>query len=312
MRITLRQLAVFEAVARSGQVAKAAEQVNLSPPATSMALAELEKQLNARLFERIGNRLQLNSQGNLLLPLATDLLHRVEQIEQAFTYHGGDLVGRLSISASSTIGNYLMAKAAVAFCQQHTQTHVDVAITNTQDVIQAVAQFRSEMGFIEGHCTDNRLSVEAWHKDRLLVFCHQAHPLAGKVVKPAQVRGHSWVLREEGSGTREYFVNAANELDMQPEAKFCFTTPDAIKLAVKQGAGLGVLSELALEKEISRKELALVTIEGLVLERQFYRITHKSRQATSLGQAFVQFCENFFNIAGVEPNKPFDSNGHMQ
>ncbi|MBO6227360.1 MAG: LysR family transcriptional regulator, partial [Shewanella sp.] len=105
MRITLRQLAVFEAVARSGQVAKAAEQVNLSPPATSMALAELEKQLNARLFERIGNRLQLNSQGNLLLPLATDLLHRVEQIEQAFTYHGGDLVGRLSISASSTIGN---------------------------------------------------------------------------------------------------------------------------------------------------------------------------------------------------------------
>ena len=154
MRITLRQLAVFEAVARSGQVAKAAEQVNLSPPATSMALAELEKQLNARLFERIGNRLQLNSQGNLLLPLATDLLHRVEQIEQAFTYHGGDLVGRLSISASSTIGNYLMAKAAVAFCQQHTQTHVDVAITNTQDVIQAVAQFRSEMGYIEGHCTE--------------------------------------------------------------------------------------------------------------------------------------------------------------
>lgn len=300
MRITLRQLAVFEAVARSGQVAKAAEQVNLSPPATSMALAELEKQLNARLFERIGNRLQLNSQGNLLLPLATDLLHRVEQIEQAFTYHGGDLVGRLSISASSTIGNYLMAKAAVAFCQQHTQTHVDVAITNTQDVIQAVAQFRSEMGFIEGHCTDHRLSVEAWHKDRLLVFCHPAHPLAGKVVKPAAVKGLSWVLREEGSGTREYFVNAANELDMQPEAKFCFTTPDAIKLAVKQGAGLGVLSELALEKEIGRKELALVTIEGLVLERQFYRITHKSRQATSLGQAFVLFCENFFNIAGVE------------
>ncbi|MGL4220015.1 MAG: LysR substrate-binding domain-containing protein, partial [Shewanella sp.] len=69
------------------------------------------------------------------------------------------------------------------------------------------------------------------------------------------------------------------------------------KLAVKQGAGLGVLSELALDKEISRKELALVTIEGLVLERQFYRITHKSRQATSLGLAFVQFCSNFFHLS---------------
>lgn len=297
MRITLRQLAVFEAVARSGLVAKAAEQVNLSPPATSMALAELEKQLNARLFERIGNRLQLNSQGNLLLPLATDLLHRVEQIEQAFTQQDGDLIGHLSVGASSTIGNYLLAKAAVAFCQQHLQTHVDVAITNTQDVIQSVAQFRSEMGFIEGYCTDSRLKVEVWHKDTLLVFCHPAHPLAGKIVKPAALKGQSWVLREEGSGTREYFVNAANELDMRPEAKFCFSTPDAIKHAVKQGAGLGVLSELALDKEISRKELAMVTVEGLVLERQFYRITHKSRQATSLGQSFVQFCGNFFNIA---------------
>lgn len=293
MRITLRQLAVFEAVARSGQVAKAAEQVNLSPPATSMALAELEKQLDARLFERIGNRLLLNSQGNLLLPLATDVLHRVEQIEQAFTGQDGLLAGQLSVSASSTIGNYLLARAAVAFCQQHPQTHVDVAITNTQEVIQSVAQFRTEMGFIEGYCTDNRLNIEAWHKDRLLVFCHPEHPLAGKTVQPAAVKAQPWVLREEGSGTREYFINAANELDMQPEAKFCFTTSDAIKLAVKEGAGLGVLSALALEKDIAYKELALITIEGLVLERQFYRITHKSRQPTGLGQAFVQFCRHF-------------------
>lgn len=296
MRITLKQLAVFEAVARSGQVAKAAQYINLSAPATSMALAELEKQLDARLFERIGNRLQLNAQGSQLLPLATDVLHRVAQIEQAFLAQSGDLVGRLNVSASSTIGNYLLAKAAVAFCQQHTQTHVDVAITNTQDVIHSVAQFHSEMGFIEGHCTDPRLNIEPWHKDSLQVFCHPAHPLAGKIVNPAALKGLSWVLREEGSGTREYFVNAANALDMQPEVKFCFSTPDAIKLAVKQGAGLGVLSALALEKELSRKELALVTIEGLVLERQFYRIMHKSRQASALGHAFVQFCGNFFNI----------------
>ncbi|QYJ77471.1 LysR substrate-binding domain-containing protein [Shewanella acanthi] len=296
MRITLKQLLVFEAVARSGQVAKAAARVNLSAPATSMALAELEKQLDTRLFERMGNKLQLNSQGILLLPLATDVLHRVEQIEQVFSRQSADLIGQLAISASSTIGNYLLAKAAVAFCQQHTQTHVDVAITNTQEVIQSVAQFRSEIGFIEGYCTDNRLNIELWHRDRLLVFCHPAHPLAGCHVKPHELKGQTWVLREEGSGTREYFVNAANELDMQPEVKFCFATPDAIKQAVKQGAGLGVLSELALDKELNRKELALVHIEGLMLERQFYRITHKSRQVTSLGQAFVDFCNNFLQV----------------
>ncbi|GIU44759.1 LysR family transcriptional regulator [Shewanella sairae] len=298
MRITLKQLAVFEAVARSGQVAKAAEMVNLSSPAASMALSELEKQLDARLFERIGNRLRLNSQGSLLLPLATEALQKVDQIEHAFSPAGAELGGDLNISASSTIGNYLLARSAVAFCQQHTNTLVNVDIDNSQKVINAVLEFRSEMGFIEGQCLDSRLTVEAWHKDRLLVFCHPAHPLAGKVVQPSELNNMPWVMREEGSGTRDCFVNAANTLDMQPQEKFRFSTPDAIKQAVKQGAGLGVLSELTLEKELIRKELAVIHVEGLALERKFYRIHHKSRHFTPIGLAFTEFCQTFLNTEG--------------
>ncbi|QFU22610.1 LysR family transcriptional regulator [Shewanella eurypsychrophilus] len=296
MRITLKQLAVFEAVARSGQVARAAEMMNLSAPATSMALSELEKQLDARLFERIGNRLRLNSQGSLLLPLATEALQKVNQIEHLFCSPDAELSGTLNVSASTTIGNYLMAKSAVAFCQQHTSALVDLDIDNTQSVIKSVLEFRSEVGFIEGQCLDSRIKVEAWHKDKLLVFCHPAHPLAGKKVMPDALRGQFWVMREEGSGTRDYFISAANALDMQPVEKFSFSTPDAIKQAVKQGAGLAVLSELTLEKEISRKELAVIEVEGLTLSRQFYRIHHKSRNFTPLCEAYIHFCEKFHNL----------------
>ncbi|WP_028767192.1 LysR substrate-binding domain-containing protein [Shewanella fidelis] len=298
MRITLKQLAIFEAVARSGQVAKAADLVNLSSPAASMALSELEKQLDTRLFERVGNRLRLNSQGSLLLPLATEALQKIEQIEHAFSPAGAELGGVLNVSASSTIGNYLLAKSAVAFCQQHTNTLVNVDIDNTQAVINAVLEFRSEMGFIEGQCLDSRIAVEAWHKDKLLIFCHPAHPLAGQKVKPSALHNMPWVMREEGSGTRDYFVNAANALGMQPQEKFRFSTPDAIKQAVKQGAGLGVLSELTLEKELIRKELAIIHVEGLLLERKFYRIHHKSRNFTPIGLEFIKFNKMFLNTDG--------------
>ncbi|MDR8524067.1 LysR substrate-binding domain-containing protein [Shewanella fidelis] len=298
MRITLKQLAIFEAVARSGQVAKAADLVNLSSPAASMALSELEKQLDTRLFERVGNRLRLNSQGSLLLPLATEALQKIEQIEHAFSPAGAELGGVLNVSASSTIGNYLLAKSAVAFCQQHTNTLVNVDIDNTQAVINAVLEFRSEMGFIEGQCLDSRIAVEAWHKDKLLIFCHPAHPLAGQKVKPSALHNMPWVMREEGSGTRDYFVNAANALGMQLQEKFRFSTPDAIKQAVKQGAGLGVLSELTLEKELIRKELAIIHVEGLLLERKFYRIHHKSRNFTPIGLEFIKFNKMFLNTEG--------------
>ncbi|SQH76515.1 Transcriptional regulator, LysR family protein [Shewanella benthica] len=297
MRITLKQLSIFEAVARSGQVARAAEMMNLSAPATSMALSELEKQLDARLFERVGNRLRLNSQGSLLLPLATEVLQKLEQIEHLFSSAEAELSGTLNVSASSTIGNYLMAKSAVAFCQQHTSAYIDLDIDNTQAVIKSVLEFRTEVGFIEGQCLDSRIKVEAWHKDNLLVFCHTAHPLAGKRVKPVALCGQPWVMREEGSGTRDYFISAANALDMQPIERFSFSTPDAIKQAVKQGAGLAVLSELTLEKELSRKELAVIEVEGLELTRQFYRIHHKSRNFTPLCDAFIAFCTNFNNLS---------------
>ncbi len=296
MRITLKQLTIFEAVARSGQVARAAEMVNLSAPATSMALAELESQLDARLFERVGNRLRLNSQGSLLLPLATEALQKFNQIEHLFSSPEAELSGTLNVSASSTIGNYLMAKSSVAFCQQHTSALVDLDITNTQAVIKSVLEFRSEVGFIEGQCLDSRIRVEAWHKDKLLVFCHPAHPLAGQRVSPQALEGQPWVMREEGSGTRDYFVSSAQMLGMQPIEKFNFSTPDAIKQAVKQGAGLAVLSELTLEKEVNRKELAIIEVEGLELERQFYRIYHKSRKSTPLCDAFIDFCKSFINV----------------
>lgn len=297
MRITLKQLSIFEAIAHSGQVSRAAKMMNLSAPATSMALSELETQLGARLFDRVGNRLRLNSQGHLLLPLATEALQKVEQIEHQFSSTVTEVSGTLNVSASSTIGNYLMAKSAVAFCQQHPLAYVNLDINNTQAVIKSVLEFRSEVGFIEGQCLDSRIEVEPWHKDNLLVFCHTAHPLAGKRVHPEELCGQAWVMREKGSGTRDYFIRAANTLEMQPIERFSFSTPDAIKQAVKQGAGLAVLSELSLEKELSRKELAIIEVEGLKLTRQFYRIQHKGRSFTPLCDAFIAFCINFNDLS---------------
>ncbi|WP_417760638.1 LysR substrate-binding domain-containing protein [Shewanella sp.] len=296
MRITLKQLMIFEAVARQGQVAKAAARVNLSAPATSMALSELERQLDARLFERIGNKLQLNSQGAMLLPLATTVLQQVEAIEQAFTPSATVLAGTLNVSASNTIGNFLLAKAAVAFCQLHPDANVELNIDNSLHVVRDVTEFRAELGFIEGYCLDSRIEVTTWHHDQLKIFCHPAHLLAGKTVQPQEISNAAWVLREEGSGTREYFVNAANKLNLRPEVRFTFPTPDAIKQAVKQGAGLGVLSALTIEKELNRKEINTVEVAGMTLERPFYLLRHKHHSISPLAQAFIEFCANFLRL----------------
>lgn len=293
MRITLKQLLVFNAIAKSGQVAKAAEKINISAPATSMALAELEKQLDAKLFERRSNKLILNAQGRLLLPLADDVLQRVDKIEKAFNQKSTSFCGHLSVSASSTIGNHILAAASVAFGQKYSDVHIDLDICNTSDAIDAVIEGRSEMAFIEGHCLDKRLQIECWHQDHLQVFCHPDYELADKTVNSDQLRNKNWVLREEGSGTREIFVNTAIEMDMQPIEAFSFSHSEAIKSAVKQGAGLGVLSLLTLQQEFENKELSPINIEDLSLKRNFYLIRHHNRRPSALGMAFENFCDEW-------------------
>ena len=293
MKITLKQLLVFNAIARSGQVAKAAGIVNISAPATSMALSELEKQLNVRLFERRSNKLILNAQGSLLLPLAEEVLERVEKIESAFTDKKSCISGRLSVSASSTIGNYILAAASVSFAQLYPEVRIDLNICNTRDAIQAVVEGRSEIAFIEGYCLDKRLKIEQWHNDNLQIFCRPDHQYANQTVKPHQLKQQNWVLREEGSGTREVFVHTAMELDMQPIESYSFTRPEAVKHAVEQGGGLGVLSILTLKQEFLSQQLSPIFVNDLPLIRPFFRIKHANRSFSSLGQAFEKFCDEW-------------------
>ncbi|MDA1380003.1 LysR family transcriptional regulator [Plesiomonas shigelloides subsp. oncorhynchi] len=103
----LKQLRVFSAIALHGNMTQASEMLFLTKPALSMALQELEKQLGQRLFDRVNNRLHLNSQGRRLLPMADELLQRAHQIEQTFQ-QDTELSGSLHIGASNTIGNYML------------------------------------------------------------------------------------------------------------------------------------------------------------------------------------------------------------
>ncbi|MBP8237959.1 MAG: LysR family transcriptional regulator, partial [Pseudomonas sp.] len=105
MKFTLRQLEVFTAVASHENVSRAAEQLSLSQSATSTSLAELERQFDCQLFDRLGKRLLLNALGRQLLPQAVALLDRAREIEQLLHGHSG--YGSLSVGATLTVGNYL-------------------------------------------------------------------------------------------------------------------------------------------------------------------------------------------------------------
>ncbi|MCB1956914.1 MAG: LysR family transcriptional regulator, partial [Rhodocyclaceae bacterium] len=207
MRFTLRQLEVFVAVARSGSVSAASRVLSLSQSAASSALGELERQFDRPLFDRVGKSVQLNDSGRMLLPRAVELLDRAGEVEALL--RGRTAYGSIRIGATLTIGNYLATLIVADFLRAHPESQARLEVHNTARIVEQLLNFELDLGLVEGQCRAPELAVETWVADELVVFCAPDHPLAGHRVAGLQsLDGQPWILREQGSGTRETFEQA--------------------------------------------------------------------------------------------------------
>ena len=200
LRLSLRQLEVFVATARGGSTRAAADHIARSQSAASATLADLESTLGVQLFDRVGRRLLLNENGRALLPAAASMLDQASELEHLFT---SDHYAPLRVAASMTIGEYLLPNLMARWKSLHPASPVRLVIGNTGEVINAVAAFDVDIGFIEGTQVHPELVVRPWLTDELVVVASPDHPLAGSVATMRQLRKAIWAVREPGSGTRE-------------------------------------------------------------------------------------------------------------
>ena len=302
MRLTLRQLHIFTAVADTGSTTAGGLHVSLSQSATSGALNELESLLGARLFDRVGKRLVLNDTGRALLPHARALLDGAEGIENQLGIgdtadtgkSGRGIATHLRVGASTTIGNYLLPALMASHLRASPATGIDVTIGNTSDIATAVARLEVDVGLIEGPCHEPELRARPWLEDELVIVCAPSHPLvrddlAARVGLKA-LRQQRWLLREPGSGTREAVEHALLSHLHQWEHPMQLGSTEAIKHAAAEGLGLTCLSRCAVEDLLTLRRLVLVNTTLPRLTRRFYLIQHRQKQFSASLQRFVAHC----------------------
>src|SRR4051812_22930831 len=177
IHLTLRQVQIFVAVARAGSTTAAAREISLSQSATSAALNELEALLGGKLFSRVGRRLVLNEHGRSMLPQARALIEAARGLESEFGADGRSLALQLRIAASNTIGNYVLPAVLAAYMRKQDGARFGMRIANTQQVVDAVANFDVDLGFIEGPTTEPQVVLIPWTTDELVVACSPRNPL---------------------------------------------------------------------------------------------------------------------------------------
>lgn len=289
-RITLRQLATFTAIAELGNVTQAAARIALSQSAASQALQELERTLDTRLFDRSGKRLALNDNGRAFYPKACALLAQSAELENLF----GSAPVQLSLGASRSIGGYLLPQVMAGFLKALPESRLELQVANSRGVIEALAEFRLDVAFIEAPVQHPQIQLTPWVADELLLIAAPDHPLAlAERVTYESLSAARWVLRESGSGTRVAFEQQVLPRLGSVNAPLEVSNAEAIKHLVGSGFGIGCLSQRVVQAELDRGELVRLDNPLGPLRRTFFRALHIDKFPTAGLRRFLDYAEGW-------------------
>ncbi len=293
MRITLRQLQIFIAIAQSGSTTAAGEVIALSQSAISASIAELEKALNVQLFDRVSKRLLLNDHGRAMLPQAMALVNGATSLENSFNEIAPSI---LIIGASLTIGNYLLPTILANYWRAQgivlgeLMPPLQVVVANTADIVSKVVNFEVDIGLIEGPCNRADISVSPWLEDELLLVVAPNHPVLqenGEFISPVRLTKANWLLRERGSGTREALEQALLPHIAQLKSSLEFNDHEAIKQSAVQGLGIACLSRTVVRDMLDAGKLVELKTPFGKLVRRFSLLVHHQKQVTPGMQHFM-------------------------
>ncbi|MCZ6831264.1 MAG: LysR family transcriptional regulator [Gammaproteobacteria bacterium] len=292
MRYTLRQLEVFLATAHYQNVTRAANSLAMSQSAASGALRELEQQFGVQLFDRVGKRLRTNELGQSLRPRAEALLEQAQEFEQ--TIADGSAPGHLKLGATLSIGNYLAVGMIAAFKQQFPEAEIELNVANTETIARQVANYELDTGLIEGELRHPDLEVLPWRADKLVAFAAPGHPLASSsALSDEQLLSLPWVVREQGSGTRQTFDRAMHGLLSDLDISLELQHTEAIKRAVEAGLGVGCLSIICMQEAFARGSLVPLNIPHRDFSRRFSIILHRQKYRGSGLQQWLALCQDW-------------------
>jgi len=287
--MTIRHLKIFVTVCKEGSITKAGQRLFMAQPTVSFAVSELEKYYGVKLFDRISKRLYLTDAGNKLLPYAQHIVSMFDEMEAGVL--DWDKSGTLRVGVSVTIGNCLLPGLLKAFALRRPGMDVKVQIDNSGKIEQSVLDNRMDFGLIEGISHSPQLVSEAFWDDELVLLFAPGHRWeAQAAVKPHELKGEPFLMRERGSGGREIVESALLLHDVEIEPVWESISTQAIVRAVENGLGVAVLPLPLVENHLAQGTLITRPIEGVPLKRKYAVIRHKNKYITDAMQEFFDLC----------------------
>jgi LysR family transcriptional regulator, low CO2-responsive transcriptional regulator len=260
LAITVTQLTAFLATVRGGSVTAAADELVVTQPSVSSAIAALGRELGCELFERAGRGIRLTEAGVAFRPYATDVVGLLEEGRHAAREAAELAARRLRIAAVTTAAESFVPPLMHEFGVRHPDVELTLDVGNREYVFERVTSHLADVAISGKPPADERLVAEPLLENHIVCITSADDPAAAAAPVPANaLADRAWLLREPGSGTRALGEQFLQERGLSPRT-LTLGSNGAIKQAARAGLGVSLLSRAAVESELAAGWLGEITL----------------------------------------------------
>lgn len=288
---TLRQLKVFETIARLGSFTRAAEELFLTQPTVSMQIKKLTDAVGLPLFEQVGKKIYLTDAGRELHQTCRGIFEHLTQFEMIAADMKGLKAGKLRLAVVTT-AKYFAPRLLGMFCRQYPGVEVSLKVSNRERVLERLADNQDDLYILGQPPEEVDVVTQAFLENPLVVLAPVNHPLAKKKkITLKRIAEEPFLSREPGSGTRIATERIFSEQGLKLKIRMELGSNGAIKQAIIGGLGISVLSRHTLALDAPMGQLAVLDVQGFPIVRQWYYAYPSGKRLSIVAQAFLGYLQ---------------------
>ncbi len=290
------RLKVFHTVAKRLNFTKAADELCITQPAVSKHIQEIESYFQLKLFDRNGSKIKLTEAGETLLQYTNQLFAIYNKLEFDLNEINHRHSGQLRIGASTTIAQYVLPPLLADFHKKFADIQVTLMISNTEQIEQALQNKDIDFGIIEGQSKNTSFKYTEFLKDEIVLVANINHPVTIKGrIQLDELLKAPFLLREPGSGTLDVIAHALKPLNIklsQLNTEMQLGSTESIKSYLLHSNCMAFLSIYSILKELKSKEMSIIDVKGLSIERSFHFIQSYG-EVEALPDLFMKFAGRY-------------------
>ncbi len=289
MNVTLRQINIFIEVARQLSITKAANRLYLTQPAVSMQIKQLESMVDVPLINLIGKKLELTQAGTEFLKYCIRINNEISEAKELMQEFKGVKKGTLNVAVASTLSHYAVSIIS-SFLKKNPEIKLKFEVTNRQQVLQHLKDSSSDIVMMGKPPRDQDLESSTIKENPLIVIADPNHCLVNeKNIRLNELIKHTFIIREQGSGTREAMKRLFDANNLQLSDYMTINNNETIKLCVEAGLGLGIVSIHTVRKNLENKTLVQLDVEEFPIMKNWYIVNRLSHHLPAVAKKFREF-----------------------